>query len=95
MHTPRLCIDGRAAKEFAAAGIVAQEVIDQLVSSQGEQGELACDWVEKKRTVLLSHPDQIFSGQLRRFDTKMTIGLSPAPSVFNIVLISSNDLGGT
>lgn len=77
MHTPRLCIDGRAAKQFPADGMVAQEVIDQLVASAGEENELTCDWTEKRRTVLLTHSDQLFSGQLRRFNTRHKIGISP------------------
>lgn len=79
MHTPRLCIDGRAAKEFAFEGIPAQELIDQLVATAGEgEGEaLTCDWVDKSRTVLLSHPEQVFTGQLRRFNTRWKMGKSP------------------
>jgi hypothetical protein len=76
MHTPRLCIDGRGAAEFAAQGILAQEWIDQLVSAQGEP-DLGNEWIDRQRTVLLTHPDQVFSGQLRRFDTKRKIGRSP------------------
>jgi hypothetical protein len=76
MHTPRLCIDGRATSQFAARGLIAQETIDELVSAQGEQG-IGSEWIERQRTVLLSHPWQAFSGQLRRFDTRRRIGRSP------------------
>lgn len=75
MHTPRLCIDGRAAIEFDTQGFIAQELIDQLVSAQGDPSA-ASDWVEQKRAVLLTHPDQVFSGQLKRFDTRKRIGSS-------------------
>jgi len=75
MHTPRLCIDGRAARDFRPDGLLAQELIDQLVASQGEE-TTECGWGEKQRTVLLSHPDQVFTGQLKRFDTKKKIGSS-------------------
>ncbi|MEZ4749664.1 MAG: hypothetical protein R3B54_03260 [Bdellovibrionota bacterium] len=75
MHTPRLCIDGRAAAEFETQGLVAQELIDQLVAAQGHP-HAGSEWVEKRRTVLLSHPSQVFSGQLKRFDTKRRIGSS-------------------
>lgn len=75
-HTPRLCIDGRAAAEFPARGLLAHELIDQLVSAQGE-ARGPSDWVEKQRTVLVSHPRQVFAGQLRRFDTRRRIGRSP------------------
>jgi hypothetical protein len=53
--------------------MVVQELIEQLVSAQGDEA-FSSDWIEKRRTVLLSHPDQIFSGQLKRFDTKKKIG---------------------
>jgi len=76
-HTPRLCIDGRAAAEFPSRALIAQELIDQLVAAGGEGQETSSDWIDKQRTVLLSHPGQIFSGQLRRFETKRRIGLSP------------------
>ncbi len=81
-HTPRLCIDGRAAKDFMSKGLVAQEVIDQLVSAQGEN-EASSDWIEKHRTVLLSHPSQVFSGQLKRFDTRKKIGSTPIDWIWN------------
>lgn len=81
-HTPRLCIDGRAAKDFMAKGLVAQEVIDQLVSAQGENG-ISSEWIEKHRTVLLSHPNQVFSGQLKRFDTRKKIGATPIDWIWN------------
>ncbi len=77
MHTPRLCIDGRAAQEYPSRALIAQELIDQLVAASGEGVEVSSDWIDKQRTVLLSHPGQAFSGQLRRFDTKRKIGLSP------------------
>jgi hypothetical protein len=57
------------------SGILNQELIDQLVAANGEQE--ASDWIQKQRTVLLSHPGQVFSGQLRRYETKRTIGTSP------------------
>jgi hypothetical protein len=72
LHTPRLCIDGRPAKQFGHRGLMAQEVIDQLVSGFGEENA-SSEWIEKKRTVLLAHPSQVFSGQLKRFDTKRKI----------------------
>lgn len=68
VHTARLCIDGRIASEAPGRGLIAQEVIDQLVSGRGE-GEASTPWIEKHRTVLLSHPHQVFSGQLKRHDT--------------------------
>lgn len=74
-HTPRLCIDGRTALELPQTGIIAQELIDQLVAANGE--EEASDWIKKHRTVLLSHPGQVFSGQLRRYETKRKVGNSP------------------
>ena len=74
-HTPRLCIDSRTAVELPQTGIMAQELIDQLVAANGE--EAASEWIQKHRTVLLSHPGQVFSGQLRRYETKRKIGTSP------------------
>lgn len=74
MQTPKICIDGRAAVEFSPQGWIAQEVIDQLVSAQGEPE--ASELLEKKRAVLLSHPGQVFAGQIKRFDTKKRIGSS-------------------
>ena len=76
MHTPRLCIDGRAARDFAARGLVVQELIDQLVAAQGEP-DAGSPWVERHRTVLLSHPKQVFSGQLKRYDTVLRTRGSP------------------
>ena len=75
LHTPRLCIDGRPAYQFGPRGLMAQEVIDQLVSGHGE-GKASSEWIEKKRTVLLAHPSQAFNGQLKRFDTKKKISCS-------------------
>jgi len=75
LHTPRLCIDGRSAYQFGPRGLVAQEVIDQLVSGYGE-GKASSEWIEKKRTVLLTHPSQVFSGQLKRFDTQKKVSSS-------------------
>lgn len=75
MQTPRLCIDGRGANEFASQGELVQELIDELVSARGEPN-LENPWIDKQRTVLLSHPQQIFTGQLRRFDTRRRIGSS-------------------
>ncbi len=77
VHTPRLCIDGRAAAEYPSNALIAQELIDQLVAAGGEGESISSEWIDKQRTVLLSHPGQIFSGQLRRFDTKRRIGKSP------------------
>lgn len=74
-HTPRLCIDSRTAVELPDSGILNQELIDQLVAANGEQE--ASEWIQKQRTVLLTHPGQVFSGQLRRYETKRTIGTSP------------------
>lgn len=76
LHTPRLCIDGRSAHQFGHRGLMAQEVIDQLVAGHGE-GKASSEWIEKKRTVLLAHPHQAFSGQLKRFDTQRKISCSP------------------
>jgi hypothetical protein len=76
MHTPRLCIDGRIAYELPFEGIEAQNVIDQLVCATGEL-EASSEWLEKKRTVLLTHPEQVFSGQLKRHNTKWKVGKSP------------------
>ncbi len=76
MHTPRLCIDARAAADFAYQGLLAQEVIDQLVSAGGEP-DASTEWIEKARTVLITHPGQVFAGQLRRFDTRRRVGRSP------------------
>lgn len=76
VQTPRLCIDGRSAHQFGHRGLMAQEVIDQLVAGHGE-GDASSEWIEKKRTVLLAHPSQAFSGQLKRFDTKTKISSSP------------------
>ncbi len=75
-HTPRLCIDGRAAADFPGRALLAQELIDQLVAAQGE-GKGPGEWVEKQRTVLVTHPKQVFAGQLRRFETRRRIGRSP------------------
>jgi hypothetical protein len=74
MHTPRLCIDTRA--RTSLGGLVAEEVVNSLVSANGEEGA-SSEWLEKSRTVLLSHPHQIFSGQLKKHQTKMGIGRSP------------------
>lgn len=61
--------------ELPQTGIIAQELIDQLVAANGE--EEASEWIQKHRTVLLSHPGQVFSGQLRRYETKRKVGTSP------------------
>lgn len=74
-HTPRLCIDSRTALELPQTGTIAQELIDQLVAANGE--EEASEWIQKQRTVLLSHPGQVFTGQLRRYETKRKVGSSP------------------
>jgi hypothetical protein len=76
LHTPRLCIDGRAAQDLGPRGLIAQEVIDQLVAGMGE-GNASSEWIEKKRTVLLTHPKQVFTGQLKRYDTKIKVGRTP------------------
>lgn len=76
VHTPRLCIDGRIASENPAKGILAQEVIEQLVAGRGEP-EGSSSWIEKHRTVLLAHPAQVFSGQLKRFDTNTPTPVGP------------------
>lgn len=75
MHTPRLCIDGRLDKR-SYQGIVAEEIINQLVACRGEPAA-SNEWVEKGQTVLLAHPGQVFGGQWRRYNTKMPIGISP------------------
>ncbi len=72
IQTPRLCIDGRSAHQLGPRGLIAQEVIDQLVAGHGE-GNASSEWIEKKRTVLLAHPAQVFSGQLKRSDTKRKV----------------------
>lgn len=74
-QTPRLCIDSRTAQEMPQTGFLAQELIDQLVAANGE--EEASDWIQKNRTVLLSHPGQVFSGQLRKYETSRKVGTSP------------------
>lgn len=76
VHTPRLCIDGRAAAKYPVRGLIAQEVIDQLVAAGGEP-DVASEWIDRRRIVLLTHRKQVFSGQLRRFDTR--VGLSRSP----------------
>ncbi len=76
MHTPRLCIDARAGQEMAAMGAIAQEAVDQLVAGWGED-ETSSEWIEKRRVVVLSHPDQVFSGQLKRHDTALGLARSP------------------
>lgn len=76
VHTPRLCLDGRTASDFPLQGMVAQEVIDQLVAAKGEPGA-SSEWLEKQRVVLLTHADQVFSGQLKRHDTKARVGKMP------------------
>lgn len=90
-QTPRLCIDGRAAAEFANYGLMAQELIDQLVSSQGE--EQSSSWMERQQTVLLSHPGQVFAGQLRRFNTERKIGTSPFYWAWEKNFVKSAQLG--
>lgn len=55
---------------------MAEEIINQLVACQGEPSATN-EWIERGRTVLLAHPDQIFEGQWRRYNTKMPVGLSP------------------
>lgn len=76
VHTPRLCIDGRIASENPGKGLIAQEVIEQLVAGRGE-GAGSSAWIEKHRTVLLAHPAQVFSGQLKRFDTNTKTPVGP------------------
>lgn len=76
LHTPRLCIDARSIADFPARALVAQELIDQLVAANGEEGA-SSEWIEKRRVVLLSHPKQVFSGQLKRYDT--LVGSSNTP----------------
>lgn len=91
LQTPRLCIDGRVASELRATGLVAQETIDQLVSGRGE-GEASSEWIEKHRTVLLAHPKQIFSGQLRRFDTNRRTGTNVITWVWEKNFVKSSAL---
>lgn len=74
-QTPRLCIDSRTAQEMPQTGFLAQELIDQLVAANGEKE--ASEWIQKNRTVLLSHPGQVFSGQLRKYETSRKVGTSP------------------
>lgn len=61
--------------ELPQSGLITQELIDQLVAANGEQE--ASEWIQKQRTVLLSHPGQVFSGQLRRYETKRKVGNTP------------------
>ncbi len=75
MHTPRLCIDGRCDRRKHSS-LVAEEIVNQLVASHGD-AEAGNEWVDKGRTVLLAHPDQVFEGQWRRYNTKMHVGISP------------------
>lgn len=91
VHTPRLCIDGRIASEAPGRGLIAQEVIDQLVAGQGE-GEASTQWIEKHRTVLLSHPHQVFSGQLRRHDTTKNIPWEPLSYFWEKRFLSSAEI---
>lgn len=76
MQTPRLCIDTRAGKDFPVSGLLAQEVVDQLVAAAGEP-DAGSEWIERKRVVLLAHPDQVFSGQLKRHDTRLGLARTP------------------
>lgn len=69
MHTPRLCIDGRTNRKHFSS-VIAEEIINQLVASRGDP-EAGNEWVEKGRTVLLTHPDQVYEGQWRRYNTKI------------------------
>jgi len=76
MHTPRLCIDARSAQAFPVCGILAQEVVDQLVAAAGEP-DIGSEWIERRRVVLLSHPEQVFSGQIKRHDTRLGLHRTP------------------
>ena len=77
-QTRRICIDSRLAEESPAHGIQAQELIDQLVASQGEPRNIGGEWMRRRRTVLMTHPKQLFSGgDLKRFNTRRKIGTSP------------------
>ncbi len=75
-QTPRLCIDARSASELGSLDLVSGELIDQLVSGMGE-APASNTWISKHRTVLLAHDHQIFSGQLKRYNTSTRIGASP------------------
>src|SRR5207253_1074076 len=46
------------------------------VAGWGEE-ETSSEWVERRRLVVLSHPDQVFSGQLKRHDTRLSLSRSP------------------
>lgn len=74
MHTPRLCIDTRV--RTSLGGLVAEEVVNSLVSANGDEGA-SSPWLEKSRTVLLSNPNQVFSGQLKKHETKLGVAWSP------------------
>lgn len=68
MHTPRLCIDARLGSELSVQGLLVHDTLDQLMAAQGE--ESGSSWLENRRTVILSHPEQVFPGQLKRYNLK-------------------------
>jgi hypothetical protein len=67
---PRLCIDTRGARAYASQGVIAEELVNFLVSETSADDEV--------ETVLLSHPSQEFQAKsFPRFDTRRRIGASP------------------
>jgi hypothetical protein len=70
MDDKRLCIDVRAASEFAARGLMAQEIADQLIASESEPGR-------GNYPIVLAHPDQAFPGGPRRHDTRVRLWRTP------------------
>ena len=65
------------AQEHRFIGLMAQEGIDQLVAGQGEDRHDR--WLSRQRMVLLSHTEQIFSGQIKRHDTTHSVN----PTLWN------------
>ncbi len=70
VHTPRICIDGRAATDLHADGLLAAELVDQMVASHGVPGASSV-WIERRRLVTLAHPLTLYAGQIKRYETKV------------------------
>ena len=70
----RFCLDSRAG-ELGFRGLLVPELVDQLVCARSEK-EIEIPWMERSRTVLVSHPTQRFAGQLQRFETSRRQGSS-------------------